>query len=121
MSRRFTGFPPEVKELIWERAHGRCERCNEYAPQTLLHTIAGPVVLAALAAKTPTWRPTGCGLVVLVIVGRSPIGRKRSLKGWLVRQTQSPIQIPVLYRSQWVLLDDDGNTYRIPNPVEAAK
>ena len=37
--------------------------------------------------------------------------------GWLVRQSKSPIETPVLYRGEWVLLDDDGYTYRIPAPV----
>ncbi|WP_237167077.1 hypothetical protein [Mycolicibacterium fortuitum] len=28
--------------------------------------------------------------------------------GWLVRQSQSPRDIPVYRRGEWVLLDDEG-------------
>ncbi|ALM02221.1 hypothetical protein SEA_SPARKDEHLILY_72 [Mycobacterium phage Sparkdehlily] len=90
-------------------------------PQTLLHTIAGPVVLADLAAMTPTWRPTGCGLVAPVIVGRSPIGRKLSLTGGLF-VNPSPLSLfPSSTGATGMLLDDDGFVYRIPNPVEATR
>ncbi|WNM74624.1 HNH endonuclease [Mycobacterium Phage Radiance] len=120
MSRRFTGFPPEVKELIWERAHGRCERCNEYASDATAHHrrprgLGGSRREDTNVASNGLWACGACHRWA------ESYRAQAFADGWLVRQTQSPIQIPVLYRGQWVLLDDDGNTYRIPNPVEAAK
>ncbi|QUE26242.1 HNH endonuclease [Mycobacterium phage Akhila] len=90
-------------------------------PQTLLHTIAGPVVLADLAAMTPIWRPTGCGLAVPVIVGRSPIGRKLSLTGGLF-VNPSPLSLfPSSTGATGCCSTTTGFVYRIPNPVEAAQ
>lgn len=38
-------------------------------------------------------------------------------RGWLVRQAESPMATPVLYRGTWVRLGDEGNAYRITTPV----
>ncbi|AXH69837.1 HNH endonuclease [Mycobacterium phage Krakatau] len=120
MSRRFTGFPPEVKELIWERAHGRCERCGEYASDATAHHRR-PRGLGS-SRREDTNLPSNAGWLCGACHRHVESYRAQAFaEGWLVRQSQSPITVPVLYRGNWVLLDDDGNTYRIPNPVEATQ
>lgn len=38
--------------------------------------------------------------------------------GWLLRQQQTPSEVPVLRRGVWVLLDDAGGFTPVPAPVQ---
>jgi 5-methylcytosine-specific restriction enzyme A len=45
--------------------------------------------------------------------------------GWLVRGAQNPAEVPVLYRGQWVFLDDTGLVHVVvcscPSPCLVCK
>lgn len=124
MSRRYTGFSAEVREIIHGRAtdtHGLtyCERCGEVASDLQYHhrrprgmggTRRGDTNTAAAGLLY-------CGMCHLHVESYRDLALKR---GQLVRQSKDPLATPVLYRGQWVLLDNDGHTYRIPEPAGGA-
>ncbi|QAX92667.1 HNH endonuclease [Mycobacterium phage Poenanya] len=90
-------------------------------PQTLLHTIAGPVVFGGSRRDDTNVASNGLWACGACHRWAESYRTQSFADGWLVRQSQSPITVPVLYRGNWVLLDDDGFVYRIPNPVEATR
>ncbi|UAW08545.1 HNH endonuclease [Mycobacterium phage Leozinho] len=117
---RFTGFPLEVKAIAWSRCGGRCEVCGEATSDLTGHHRRPRQ--AGGTRRPETNLPSNCLMVCYLDHNRIESHRTLSYdNGWLVRSTKNPLETPVLYRSQWVLLDDDGNTYRIPNPVEATQ
>lgn len=116
---RHTGFPPEVRELIKARAGGRCEICGYTASDMEAHDrrargVMGSLHRVADASSGGLWLCGECQRI-------AESYRSHALdRGWLVRQSKSPLATPVLYRGAWVLLDDEGNTYRIPTPAGRA-
>ncbi len=102
-----TGFPPEVRDLVAQRAHGCCERCH-------------------FATGDETWhhrRPRGMGgssdpdtnlasnaVYVCASCHRDiEAQRTNSLHyGWLVRQGQKPASVAIWMDWRWVYLKDDG-------------
>ncbi|MGE2733807.1 HNH endonuclease [Mycolicibacterium vaccae] len=115
MSRR-TDFPPPVVEIVDERAGGRCERCGEIASDLQNHHRRPRGSGGSRRPDTNVASNAGrlCGLCHRTV---ESYRAKAYDEGWLVRQSQSPMATPVLYRGRWVLLDDLGDTYRIPTPT----
>lgn len=112
MTRRDTGFPPAVKELVWARSGGRCEVCGE-ATSDLQHHHRRPRQ-AGGTRRPDTNTASNCLLACLMDHNRIESYRSRAYdNGWLVRSMQSPLKTPVLYRGEWRLLDDEGFTYRV--------
>lgn len=107
MSRQ-TGFPPIVRTLVYERCAGRCEICDEWASDLELHHRRA-------RGMGSTRRPeTNMASNCLALCRMCHHGRVESYRaqafdnGWLVRQSHQPLDVPVLRRGQWVLLDDVG-------------
>ncbi|WP_260763048.1 hypothetical protein [Mycobacterium sp. SMC-4] len=68
------------------------------------------------------WTPQNC----VMLCGHGTLGchgwvehnpNAAADEGFHVRPWNSPAEVPVLYRGRWVLLDDLGDTYRIPTPA----
>ncbi|BCI54991.1 hypothetical protein NIIDNTM18_42690 [Mycolicibacterium litorale] len=106
MSRRNTGFPDAVRQVIVARSAGRCEKCGEAWAEAHHHRRprgAGgsrradtntPVNALALDNRCHEWIESH---------------RTEALEnGWLVRQSASPADVPVLYRGRMAWLRDDG-------------
>lgn len=104
---RSTGFPPLVRTLIYERAAGRCERCDEWASDCEIHHRRPRGMGGSRREDTNT---TSCGVLLCASCHRhvESYRAKAFDDGWLVRQSQSPKDIPVYRRGEWVLLLDDG-------------
>lgn len=113
---RHTVFPPTVRELIKARAEGRCEICGFTASDMQAHHRRARRIGDSRrhdnnAPSNGLWLCGECHRI-------AESYRSHALdRGWLVRQSKSPISTPVLYRGTWVLLNNQGNTYRIPTPA----
>jgi 5-methylcytosine-specific restriction protein A len=116
MGKRPTGFPPAVRELFAARSGNCCERCGEYHSDLQDHHRRPRSMGGSRRSDTNVASNGGriCGACHLFVESH----RSRAYdEGWLLRQSQAPLSVPVLYRGVWVLLDDEGYTYRIPTPV----
>lgn len=111
-----TGFSPQVKQLMRDRAlmDGliRCEVmavCQGSAASLWQAHHRRP--RGAGGSKRPETNQAANGLLVCGDDHRFiEANRETALRnGWLVRQNQTPSEIPVLYRHRWVLLSDDGS------------
>ena len=105
-----TGFSPQVRAVIRERAQNRCEMqvcCRDGGVHWQIHHRR-PRGMGGTKRPETNW--AACGLGVCADCHRfAESHRELALRnGWLVRQNQTPSQIPVLYRHKWVLLSDDG-------------
>jgi len=107
-----TGFPPQVRQLIRDRADGVCE-----------------IQAACQGRAAPAWDahhrlPRGMGGTKRPHVNLAAnalcicrdchrlVESQREMalaNGWLLRQQQTPAEIPALYRHRWSLLDNAGN------------
>lgn len=102
-----TGFPPEVRELVCERAKGCCERCHIATPDMQLHHRRPRGSGGSKAADTNT--ASNAVLVCARCHRDIESQRKNSLHyGWLVRQGAKPAEIPIWMEWQWVLLTNEG-------------
>ena len=119
MSRQ-TGFPAKVRTLIRERAGANCERCGD--PHNVgMHGIQvhhrRPRGMGGTRRHGTNGAANGlylCGMCHRVVENNREVSL---MLGQLVPQHKDPHDVPVLYSGEWVLLDDDGYTYRIPAPV----
>lgn len=119
MSRRNTGFSDEVKAVIRARANDRCERCNDRTSDMQFHHRRPRGMGGTRRADTNT---AAAGVLLCGTCHRTvEAHRSQALDdGWLVRQSQNPLEVPVLYRTgRLSLLDSDGFTYPIPTRKEA--
>jgi len=109
----------EVKRIVWDRAGGRCEMCGAAASDLQYH-------------DRRSRQHSSCGdpdsasnSLLLCLIDHHRVESHRinaHEHGQLLRAGQSPDAEPVLYRGMWMLLDDYGFTYRIPQPsVEKAR
>ena len=107
---RYTGFTEAVKETIRERSGGRCEamipsECTGIASEIHHRRTRGmggtrradtnlPANGLHLCRECHRW------------VTEHPAEARES--GWVVRQSQTPSEVRVLRRGEWVRLFDDG-------------
>lgn len=111
-----TGFSPQVKQLMRDRAlmDGmiRCEVmavCQGRAASLWQLHHRRPRGMGS--SRRPETNQAANGLHVCADDHRY-IESHRELalrNGWLVRQNQTPADVPVLYRHRWCLLSDDGS------------
>lgn len=102
-----TGFSPAVRRIITVREDGWCARCgNERGTQIHHRRCRGMG-----STKRPETNQASNGL--LLCSGchlRTESHRAEAYEyGWLVRQSENPRDIPVLYRGTLVILDDLGH------------
>ena len=114
---------PQVRQTVYARSQGRCERCGASAYGGALHHrrprgMGGsrrpetnrPANLVLLCGEFSPGALSGCHETV---ESRRDMARAC---GWLVRQTQDPACVPVLTTAGWVFLDDEGGY----QPVEVS-
>lgn len=118
MSRRATGFPPNVVDIITARSNGHCEvmanGCRLRAVQ--LHHRRPRGMGGTRRASTNT---AAAGLHVCQHC-HAYIERWRTWAlehGYLVSQHRDPAEVRVFRRSAWVLLTNDGHSIPVPAPV----
>lgn len=110
-----TGFSAQTRAIIRDRAKFYCERCGERMGHEIHHRRPRGM---GSTHRPETNQPSNGLLLCQPCHLFVESNRKRALEhGWLVRQHQDPIQVPVLYRGTKVWLDDNGNMH--DNPREA--
>lgn len=123
MGRRSTGFSAEMRALIIERAEDRCEICGEHFSDMQLHHRR-PRGMGG--TRRPDTNSPAAGLWLCGEHHRH-VESCRSLSydnGWLVRQSQTPSDIPILRRGVWVTFRDSGAIIPVTTPpvkLEVAK
>lgn len=96
-----------TRTLVYERSGGRCELCDAMTSDMAIHHRR-PRGLGG-SSRPDTNAPSN-GLLVCGEHHRQ-IESYRTMSyemGWLVRQSYSPLTVPVFRRGLWVLLDDEG-------------
>lgn len=108
MTRRQTGFPAEVKAIVFDRSGGRCERCGCLS-WDLQHHHRRPRG-AGGTRRLDTNTASACALLCGDCHRHVESHRTQALSdGWLVRQSDSPVVVPVFRLGVWVWLGDDGS------------
>lgn len=101
----------KVRGALRQRADGACEVCGLAYPTNAHHrknrSQAGGDELSNLLAVCGSGT-TGCHGYITEHPAES------YLKGWSVRSTEDPREVPVLYRGSLVTLDDLGNLEDYP-------
>jgi 5-methylcytosine-specific restriction protein A len=123
--KRLTGFSPLVRYQIEERSNTFCERCGGLAMNGQAHHRRPRGMGSSRNPETnqagnalwlcTTWdtRAGGDGCHE-----RTEANRAEALQyGWLVSQHRTPVDVPVLRRGIWVLLDNQGGYTTIPEPA----
>ena len=109
-----TGFSRQVRYTIMSRGDGWCERCGGDRGVEAHHRrprgMGGTQRPETNAVSAGLWLCRKCH-------HRIETQRAEAYEhGWLVKQTQEPVDVPVLYRGSWIRLDDLGNLH----PAEGA-
>lgn len=107
-----SGFPKAVRDLVRDRAADHCEVCGLDRPEQLHHRRA-----RGMGSTTRPDTNTASNALFISSDCHRRIESRRSFaldRGWLVRQTQSPSDVPVLWQGSWVLLQDTGGVFYPP-------
>lgn len=106
-----TGFPPEVRQQVWERSHGRCERCWIASYSYEFHHRR-PRGMGG-SKDSATNLASNCLLLCDKCHRWVEAHREEALsKGFLVRQGLNPAGARVMRSGEWVLLNEDGSITR---------
>ena len=101
-----TGFSPKTRRLIYERACGLCESCTRPGAEIHHRRPRG-----AGGSKDPLTNTAANGVLLCSGCHRWIESHRADAldEGWLVRQSQDPRTVPLLYRgSKWACLTLDG-------------
>ena len=105
-----TGFPPKVRATITSRSGRYCEIGLPGCRDIALHKHHRRCRGMGSTNRPETNMPANGLDVCLHCHTYIESHRTEAYEnGWLVRQTDEPADVPVLYRGTWVLLDDLGN------------
>ncbi len=108
-------IPPAVLALIRERSGGLCEVCGRRAESTHHRKRGGMGGSKDPAARSPANLLRVCGDGTRGCHGMIESNRTVSYEnGRLVRQGDSPTDVPVLLRNRWTLLTEDGQYTEVP-------
>jgi 5-methylcytosine-specific restriction enzyme A len=106
-----TGFSKRTKELVFQRAGGRCERCGWIEQAGQYHHRRPRGMGGSRAADTNG--AANCVLLCHYCHSHVESNRDKSLAlGLLVSQGKKPSETPLWRLRKWVFLDDFG--YVIP-------
>lgn len=104
-----TGFSKRTKELVFQRAGGRCERCGWIEQASQYHHRRPRAMGGSSATDTNT--AANCLLLCHYCHTQVESHRDKSLAlGYLVLQGKNPCETPVWRLRTWVLLDHFGYT-----------
>lgn len=108
-----TGFPKSVRDIITARANDFCEICGVNKPEQIHHRRPR----GAGGSKAADTNQAGNGLAICTDCHAMVESRREFAldRGWLVRQGQSPADVPVVYQGSWAVLGDDGFVFRPPS------
>lgn len=96
----------DARWIVDRRAAGRCEICGERPPSEHQHRIRRG---AGGSSRNPAiHRPSSLLAVCRPCHVKADTATERYENGWSVRRGTDPAATPVLYRGEWVLLDDGG-------------
>lgn len=102
------GFPRSVREVVFSRAGGRCERCGLAGREFQYHHRRPRGMGGSLRGDTNT--ASNCVLVCLDCHNDIESNRTHAReRGFLVSQRQRPAVVPLFRWQQWVLLGEDGD------------
>lgn len=107
-------FSIAVRAVVADRSNGLCEVCGSARPQEHHHRrgrgMGGTRRADSATASADLHACRDCHRLI------ESHRNLALLLGWAVPQTLSPASTPVLYRGEWVVLDDLGGW----TPVERA-
>ena len=107
---RATGFPPKVRQQIVERSSGRCEVMASGCTFTATAIHHRRARGAGGTRRPDTNLPSNALCVCDACHRRIESQRTEALAaGWLVPQNGVPAAVPVVYRGEWMRLDDDSD------------
>lgn len=107
-----TGFCTAIRRLIIARADFWCERCGGQLGVEAHHRRARGM---GSTKRESTNLPANGLWLCRPCHDRIESHRTEAYEyGWLVRQTEEPRDVPVLYRGTLVILDDLGNIEDYP-------
>ena len=106
-----TGFSPTVRATIIARADRYCERCGLWPGIEAHHRR--PRGMGGTNRHSTNYASAGLWLCRTCHHDIETHRTEAIDKGWLVRQTEEPLDVPVLYRGTWVRLDDLGNLHDV--------
>jgi 5-methylcytosine-specific restriction protein A len=110
-----TGFSAAVRTTIRQRADGWCERCGLQRGRDHHHRRPRG---AGGSKRDDTNVASNAGFLCGSCHEWCESHRTDAInEGWLVKQHQTPIDIPVLYRGAWCFLDDLGNLRRVEEVI----
>jgi 5-methylcytosine-specific restriction protein A len=111
-----TGFATQVRAVIQQRSQGFCERDGWNLATEIHHRRCRGM---GSTKREATNQPSN-GLHLCNACHRFIESHRREAleQGWLVRQHDEPLDVPVLYRGTVVYLDNLGNMH--DTPQEAA-
>ena len=107
-----TGFAKPVRDLIMARSENHCEICGVAVPEQIHHRRArGMGSTRRPETNQPANGLAACSRCHEFVESRREFALDR---GWLVRQNQSPADVPLVYQGNWAVLTDDGAVFRPP-------
>lgn len=108
-------FSDEVRDLIRKRAKDRCEMCGAVA---LYHQVHHRRPRGMGGSKDPVSGSPANGLWVHPSCHAKIESRREDAyqKGYLVRQSQDPREVPVRIGRFWYLLDESGGRSLVTSP-----
>lgn len=104
-----TGFSSQVRRIITARADRYCERCGGDIGWEIHHRRPRGMG----GTNRPGTNQPSAGLLLCGGCHRRIESHREEAyeHGWLVKQTDNPADVPVLYRGTRVYLDDYGNMH----------
>lgn len=106
-----TGFSPKVRGIIRERSDGYCEYCGLARGVEIHHRR--PRAMGGTNQKSTNEASNGLLLCSGCHRWAEAHRTDALLVGVLLLQIQSPLKAAVLYRGQYVFLDDLGNLMEV--------
>jgi 5-methylcytosine-specific restriction protein A len=102
-----TGFSKHTRELVFLRAHGRCERCGRIELAMQYHHRRPRAMGGSKAGDTNG--AANCLLLCTNCHRYIESARNTAIDaGWLVPQGKKPEKAPLWLDRRWVLLDNYG-------------
>lgn len=116
MARPYTGFSPEVKEIILARSYGACEvmlpGCTQRGEEIQHRRARGMGSTRRLSTNAASNGLMICRSCHNLVEGSPLLAAE---KGWRITQTSDPLVERVWWRSRmWLWLDDLGGTHDQP-------
>lgn len=107
----------QQRTRLYERAQSCCEICGHPANNAHHRKNAGQGgndALSNLLLLCGSGTTRCHGYVTAPVKNYMLWPRKPKTMGWSMWRSDNPADVPVMYRGNWVRLDDDGNVHLLP-------